>query len=109
MILRFPYSPVTFFDVTPMLLVFEGLGRWLEHIAKQRATRAFSELVGMQPTSARVCTTELDELARKNLLKQGIIEGQQLDSRPIRILSEEIIDVDLLQRADIINILPGMP
>jgi hypothetical protein len=34
LVLRWPSSPMTFFDVTPMLIVFISLGRFLEHKAK---------------------------------------------------------------------------
>lgn len=34
MIAGWEMSPITFFDVPPMLIVFVALGRWMENLAK---------------------------------------------------------------------------
>ena len=84
---HFPYSPMTFFDTPPMLFLSVSLGRWIEYCAKSKTSDALTKLMRLQPAEARLC---------------------QLDPATQLVVTERMIDSELVKKGDIIKVLPGI-
>jgi len=79
------YVPTDFFETSAMLITFILLGKYLESSAKRRTSSAISKLLNLAPSEAIV--VELSDAGA--------------------VVSEQRIDASLVQRGDVLKVLPG--
>ncbi|KAG9333393.1 hypothetical protein JZ751_012705 [Albula glossodonta] len=119
---RAEHSPITFFDTPPMLFVFIALGRLLEHMAKLNHAisvtdpQFLSHRVNRTPVTPaahllRLCAENSRKSADQitEMMSQcRRMRGQLLFSNPIaQSHHEEQVSVDLVQRGDVVRVVPG--
>jgi Cu+-exporting ATPase len=75
-----------FFETSVLLICFLLLGRFLELLAKGRTSQAVGKLLSLQANDATVVV---------------------VDNATGEITSEETIEIDLLERGDLLKVLPG--
>lgn len=75
----------TYFETSAMLITFVLLGKYLEVLAKGKTSEAIGKLLQLAPTSALLLTLDASG----------------------RVLTEREIDAQLIQRGDILKVLPG--
>nr|CDS31916.1 copper transporting ATPase 1 [Hymenolepis microstoma] len=91
-------SPRTVFEATPMLFLFISLGRWLENLAKERTSESVTKLLSLQPKDATLMEPPVS---------MDKVDVQNLTIDALQNYRERRILVDLVQRGDIIKIVPG--
>ena len=86
----FLHNSSVFFDAVGALLTFLTIGRYLESLAKGRASSALLKLLDLQPDTALL-------LKKPNLEDNLILEN----------LEQQEMNVDLIEKEDYIKVIPG--
>lgn len=105
-------SPMTLFETTPMLVTFISLGRWLEHIAKGIISLSlpyYEDIV--EPELYSSCSRVFPGKTSEAIVMLMSLQATEatlvsLDDSG-NVSSETKINVDLVQRGDLIKVLPG--
>ena len=82
------YSPTDFFETSAMLITFVLLGKYLESSAKGKTSEAIEKLCEMAPPTAILVETRTDDAGNTTT-------------------TERDIDSNLIQKQDVLKILPG--
>lgn len=87
-----------FFETAAMIIAFQNTGKYLEAIAKKRTSHALAELLRLQARSAillipKESTNVTGEFPEDDQMQSGFEERE--------------IDIELLQRGDLVKVLPG--
>lgn len=75
----------TYFETSAMLITFVLLGKYLEVLAKGKTSEAIGKLLQLQPSTALLLTVDASG----------------------KVLTEREIDAQLVQRGDILKVMPG--
>lgn len=87
-----------FFEVTGMLLLFVTIGKYIEAYAKGRSASSVAELLKLQPR---------DALLVSDATAAAILHPVEGGNGTIRDEDAKLIAVDLLQKGDVVKVLPG--
>jgi Cu+-exporting ATPase len=79
------FVAVVFFDTSAMLISFILIGKYCETLAKGKTSEAIQKLMNLQPTTAILMVTD----------EQG------------NLIQEREMAIDLIQRGDVLKVLPG--
>jgi Cu+-exporting ATPase len=85
------------FETSALLIMFVLLGKYLEHKAKARTSKAISNLVDLVPSDATLIGTMSEIPSNDDLVDASKVEG----------VPEETIPLCLVQRGDVLLVRPG--